>query len=552
MIWAFMVYSTLLVSFPLFPESSATKPSDEIEKARKKVALTAISCTPDWRTLNIEELADVMIPLPGSGIWKWKISTTSDSAQFYFNQGINCYYGFHIIESVPSFRKAQQFDSACAMLYWGEALALGPNINDFGYVASHDAWQAVQKAKRHLDNASETEKALISAMDTRYTGDSSANQAQLNETYAKAMEALSKKFPVADVNALTVDAYMLLHPWDFWTTDGNPRAWTPALVKLLESSLKDAPMHPGLNHYYIHVVEASPHPEHAAPSADRLGTLTPALSHMLHMPSHIYVRTGRYQEGIKVNDTAVKAYLHYKGLFPDVVNKADLYEYHNRHMQAACAINQNDYTTALRYGKDCQAAIPYEYLAMPVFGYYMQYIYMTPEFIRVAFQRWDEILDQPDMSDSLTYARLLQHFSKGVAYANTQRTKEARQELESAEAILKKDSGLYAPLGPINAPASGSRVGLLILKGAIEENEKNTKAALKTYEAAAKAEDAMIYDEPRDWLLPARHWWGNLLLKSKKFKEAETVFREDLRINPGNPYAEKGIAAARLHKQTIE
>ena len=337
-----------MLSFP-----SANHPTVFTEITRKQQRI--IGCSPDWSGFDIGRMAENMIPLPGAGKWHWKISTKSDSAQFYFNQGINLYYGFHIVESVPSFRKAQHFDPKCAMLFWGEALALGPNINDIGYAASSAASAAAEKAVSLSQGTTAKEKLLINAMKVRYSNDSTISQSSLNELYAVAMRGVFSQFDKdADVSSLFADALMLLHPWNFWLTDGKAQSWTPELVRLLEKTLKNAPQHPGANHYYIHVVEASGDPGRALKSADRLGDLAPSLSHLVHMPSHIYVRTGRFDKGIQVNAKALAGYDSYKRLYPEVQARADLYDIHNRHMQAACAINLNNYQNALKISKECK------------------------------------------------------------------------------------------------------------------------------------------------------------------------------------------------------
>ncbi len=222
----------------------------------------AITCTPDRSELSIllTNGGDIP-PMPGSGTYKWKIATRSDSAQFYFNQGINMYYGFHIIESLASFKKAAKFDGDNPMVWWGQALAYGPNINDAAYNASPDALSAAKKAMELSKEASPVEKTLIRAMSVRYSDDSLKTRESLNQAYTDAMkDAYSKYAAVPDVMALYVDAVMLQHPWDLWNINGTPKPWTPEIQKILEKTLAIAPMHPGANHYYIHVIEPSPDP----------------------------------------------------------------------------------------------------------------------------------------------------------------------------------------------------------------------------------------------------------------------------------------------------
>jgi hypothetical protein len=249
-----------------------------------------IRCSPDWNKLN-DWLEETNIPpIPGAGNYQWKISTKKDSAQFYFNQGINMYYGFHIIEAMASFKKAAKFDPDCAMLYWAQALAYGPNINDFGYRASPEALAAMNKAKDLKHSGTSLEKDLIDAMSVRYTADSAdATRSSLNQAYTDMMKKVYQNYPAnPDAQALYADAMMLQHPWDLWNINGTPKPWTPMIREVLENLLSTYPNHPGANHYYIHVMEPSPFAAKALASADRLGKTNPGLSHLVHMPSHIY------------------------------------------------------------------------------------------------------------------------------------------------------------------------------------------------------------------------------------------------------------------------
>ncbi len=316
----------------------ADQPSSSATVERKKAT---ISCGVDWENID-EILKDIDIPpMPGAGIYKWKISTTNDSAQFYFNQGINMYYGFHIIESLASFKKALKFDSKAPMIHWALALAYGPNINDVGYSTSPEAFEALNNLNKYAAKATPVERSLIDAMNLRYSNDTTQTREHLNQLYVdKLKEAVDKHPNAPDVLALYADAMMLQHPWDLWHVNGTPKEWTPAIREVLEKLLKISPDHPGANHYYIHVMEPSPFANLAAASADRLGRLTPGLSHMVHMPSHIYLRTGNYQKGVQVNVEAVNQYNKYKKLFPAVTNNEFLYRLHNEHMLVNNAMMQ--------------------------------------------------------------------------------------------------------------------------------------------------------------------------------------------------------------------
>jgi tetratricopeptide (TPR) repeat protein len=546
-----MAIIVLLMGYTKIHEQNAGQIDKEAyRKARGKIKLGSWRCAPNWsdHPLSGDEVKQMTI-LPGTGVHTWKINTQNDSAQLYFNQGINLYYGFHIVEALPSFKKALDFDSTAAMLYWAVALAYGPNINDFGYTAPADALLAVSQAKRYMNNCTPKEKGLIDAMTSHYSEDSTITRATLNQEYADKMKALYLKYDEdAEVGALYADALMNLHPWDFWQHDGQPRAWTPELMGVLEGVLRNYPNHPGANHYYIHTMEASPFASKASGSADRLGSLTPGLSHMVHMPSHIYIRTGEYSKGVKVNEAAVKEYYRYKKLYPDVVNSAFLYEYHNLHMQAASSINTADYSKAIKDAKACRRAIDTSlFSAEAPMGDVIQYIYMTPAFTMISFQKWNEILAEPVVAHAYHYGKLIQEFASGMAYANTGKIVKAKFCLSNMESLLlEKDMSVV--LTPFNAPVTGSTVAKYILMGMIAEKSNRLDDAIGYYNMGVAAEDSLVYQEPRDWLVPARHYLGNALLKKKKYAEAEKVFLKDLTYQPNNYISNTGLKKAQAMK----
>lgn len=527
--------------------SSRKVDKEAYNKAILKKRFSISRCAPDWSTYHIsnEDIHD-MIPLPGTGSHIWKISTRNDSAQFYFNQGINLYYGFHIVEALPSFKKAQTFDSTCAMLYWAEALAYGPNINDFGYAASPDALLALSKAKQYSNNASSKETALVVAMQAHYSEDSTRVRSLLNQEYADKMKGLYAKYPDdAEIGTLYADALMNLHPWDLWYRDGKPKPWTPELVSVLENILAKYPEHPGANHYYIHTMEASPFASKANASAERLGRLAPGLSHLVHMPSHIYIRTGQYDKGIEVNTAAVREYYNYKKMFPAAVNSAFLYEYHNRHMQAACSMNTHDYPKAIKDAMDCRNTLDTSLLSADgPMGNFAQYVYMTPDLTMITFEKWDEILSEPSIGNRFHYGTLIQEFAKGMAYSNTGKLREAKSSLAIIGSLLK-EADMSVVLAPFNAPVTGGTVAKYILIGTIAAKENRIADAINYFSRGVTTEDSLVYQEPRDWLVPARHYLGNALLKQKKYKEAEKVFLKDLTYQPNNYISTTGLKKAR-------
>ncbi|HEX6848923.1 MAG TPA: hypothetical protein VF144_18185 [Chitinophagaceae bacterium] len=514
-----------------------------------------IRCGPDWEELK-DWLEEVSIPpIPGAGIYKWRISTKNDSAQFYFNQGINMYYSFHIIEAMASFKKAARFDENSAMLYWAQALAYGPNINDYGYRASPEALAALNRAKGLSSTANDLEKGLIDAMSVRYTPDSAdATRASLNQHYSDKMKLLYEKFPTnADAQALYVDAMMLQHPWDLWNIDGTPKPWTPLIREVLEKSLAKNPMHPGANHYYIHVMEPSPYAAKALPSADRLGTTNPGLSHVVHMPSHIYLRTGYYKKGVDVNINAVNSYKRSIPLYAPVTGNDFIYIIHNLHMKANNAMLTGNYKTAQAAALETRESIPVDYLSLPApIGNLAQYIYMTPVLNQIRFGKWDDILVEPQPDKTHIYRNVLYHFARGVAYSRKNERDSASMELDVMRQFMK-DSSLTIPMSPFSSASVGADVAHHLLLGTIHEDKKLYDGAVRHYKMADSVEATMVYNEPRDWLLSTKHYLGHAYLLKGDGVNAEKVFKADLLNNNENGWALYGLYKSYVtQKKTTE
>ena len=524
------------------------------------VQKSAIGCSPDWESLSeLMEEADIP-PMPGSGTHKLKVTTNHDSAQFYFNQGINMYYSFHIIESMASFKKAAKFDPNAGMLHWAQALAYGPNINDVGYAASPEALTAVGKAIDLCKNCTDKEKMLIEAQSVRYSADSTESREKLNQLYVDKMKLVYNKYPNdADVAALYADAMMLQHPWDLWYVNGTPKPWTPLLRTVLEKLLAIHPNHPGGNHYYIHVMEPSPFAAKAIPSADRLGKITPSLSHTVHMPSHIYLRTGNYKAGVKVNEDAVNGYKTYKSLYSPVSGNDFLYVIHNLHMQTNHAMLAGRKKYAAESAKATMESIPADYLKIPGgMGNYLQYIYMTPVLSDVRFGNWKEIMAREKPADEMVYANVIYSFGKGVAASKLNLKDEARNYLSTLQELLKHPV-LQEPFAPFSSAIEGASVAEQLLIGIIARSEGKNAEAIAAFRKAVEREKNMIYTEPRDWMLNPRHFLGEVLLNQKKWQEALMVFDEDLKVNSDNGWAlygkataYKGLNKALLHTQSMQ
>lgn len=525
---------TIVVAFRSALQKTDTKVFTQSVAEKKKFS---IRCSPTYIPT-----ADDDIPLlTGWGSYKWQVTTSSDSARIYFNQGINMYYAFHIIEARASFDKATRFDPNCAMAWWGKALAFGPNINDFGYQRPSEAYPSAVKANALKTNASPVEKALIEAIAIRYAADSVTGQGKLNLLYCDAMKNVYTAYPKDEnVASLYADALMLIHPWDLYNHDFTPKPWTPEIVTVLTHALKLNPKQPGANHYYIHAVEASAKPGDALASATFLASAMPDVSHLTHMPSHIYIRTGFYDKGITVNDQGVAGYKKYHNYFAATEENIALYSLHNIHMKINCAQMAGSYSIASVASKELQQEIPGFYLSIPgALGNYVQYLHRTDIFTWVRFGKWEVILKDP-VADTLSFVAVLQHFSRGMAFANTGKLADAKKELAIMQTKMKEPS-LKEPFVPFNAVYDAALVGENILAGTIAENSKDLDKAIRFFKQAVVDEDKLIYNEPRDWLLPARQYLGSALIKAGKYPDAVEVFIKDLEINPNNGWSLTGL-----------
>lgn len=534
--------AAILTALLTLPNAKVNNAEDVYNAAAVK-AKVAVSCTPDRATIaQLLADGDDINLLPGSGSYVWKIETQSDSAQLYFNQGINMYYGFHIIEAIASLKKAVKFDSSNAMIWWAQSLAYGPNINDVGYSASPDALYTTQKAVELSANANEVEKSLIDAMKVRYTSDTTKTRESLNQDYIDGMKKAAEKFPEnVNVLALYADAMMLQHPWDLWNTDGTPKPWQPGIQSVLEKVIKLDSMHPGGNHYYIHVVEASPYPGKANHSADVLGKISPGLSHLVHMPSHIYLRTGEYDRGVADNVDAIKTYREYSTLFPASNANAFIYYWHNLHMLANSAMLAGKYDEAIKAADELRDAFDTATLGMPPpMGSYVGYIYTTPLFVNVRFEKWDEVLALQEPDAKFVYANLLYHFGRGMANAGKNNFDAAKKEAEVVERLMKEDV-LNVPMSPFSSANNGAEVAFETLNGFIALKQKNNKQAIEHFKKAAEQEWHMVYNEPRDWILNPYQWLGTAYLADRNYKKAREAFRKDLTRNAKNVWSESGL-----------
>jgi tetratricopeptide (TPR) repeat protein len=478
----------------------------------------------------------------GLGSYKRKIISESPKAQRYVNQGLAFYYGFNHGAAIRSFQEAARLDPTCAVAHWGIALASGPHINQptVPPPAAELAWKELQLAQENRSKAAPVEQALIDALGHRYANPQPEDRTPLDHAYADAMRQVWKDFPNdPDVGVLFAEAMMDLRPWDQWTPEGEANPGTEEVLATLDAVIKLNPKHPFANHLYIHAVEASPHPDRANTTADRLRTLQPGLAHNVHMPSHIDIRCGRWQQAVDTNVKAVEADQRYRKIAGPPVGFINVYVAHNRHMLAYAAMMNGQREVAMKHIRAMVANLPADFLKENALQ--AEATVAMPLEVLVRFGRWDEILAEPDnYLDYMTGARALHHLARGIALAAKGDIASARKEqavfLEKAKLVPKEEV-----LGN-NTVESILALATHMLEGEILVQEKNLDAGIAELQEATKLEDALHYDEPPGWLIPVRHSLGAVLMKAGRFAEAEQVYRDDLKHLPGNGWSLFGLA----------
>ncbi len=481
--------------------------------------------------------------MPGLGDLHHPVSTSNQQAQQFFDQGLRLIYAFNHDEAARSFQRAADLDPKLAMAYWGVAEAVGPNYNDPAsderFAAAHNA---IQKAVDLSANASPVEKAYIQAMVLRFPADPKADRQQAAEAYHDAMREVVKNFP-DDLDAATLfaESGMNLHPWGLWHKDGTPEAGTEEIVATLESVIKRDPNHMGAVHYYIHTVEASRSPERALAAANRLAAMAPAAGHLVHMPAHVYIRTGDYAAAVKTNQEAAAADQAYikasgaQGLYPM------MYYSHNLHFIAMCSAMNGDYAEAKK-GADMLAAHvgPYVKDMPPLEGF------MTiPMAVDVRFHKWDDLLKMPQPNPDMKTATVFWHFAHGMALAGTGKISEAESEyavVADAEKNTPEDVVFVMPVN--NKAKDVLKIARDVLGAKIALAKKDGASAITQLQSAVAVQDSLKYDEPEDWFFPVRESLGAALLMSGDAAGAEKAFREDLDRHPRNPRSLFGLEQA--------
>jgi tetratricopeptide (TPR) repeat protein len=476
--------------------------------------------------------------LGGLGKWSFKVTTKSARAQQFFDQGIRMVYAFNHAEAVRAFQEAGRLDPTLAMASWGEALALGPNINAPLTADGHtQAFAAIQKAAKLRGNASAKEQALIEALSLRYTANTKADRAPFDKAYADAMKHVAEKFPQdGDVSTLYAAAVMDTMPWNYWEKDGSPRPGTADVIKTLEKVIADHPDQPGAHHFYIHMVEASDNPDRAVRSADVLADLMPGAGHMVHMPSHIYLRVGRYADASASNERAIVADEDYlsqcqaQGMYPVG------YYPHNTHFLWYASTYEGRSAQAIEMARKTAEKVPHHVAAH---AGAMHDLPIVPLYAYVRFGKWTDILTTPKPADSMDYPLAVYHYARALAFLARNQVDRAKAEAAALDAVAKREA--FTTTLKDSPLVSNLAIAARVVRGEIAAETGDFTTALAELREAVKMQDAQSYMEPAYWHYPVRHTLGAVLLQAGKASEAEQVYRDDLARNRENGWALFGL-----------
>ena len=470
-------------------------------------------------------------------------TTSSPQAQSYFDQGMRLVWALNLEEAQRSFEQAARLDSSCASCCWGVALSLGPHINLRALPErTRAAHRWIGKAAALKSGGSPVEQALIEALARRYADPpptDPAGQVALDQAYADAMREVAKRFPDDDdVQALYVEALMDLRPRDYWTRDGAPQPGTLEIVSTLEKILKRQPKHPGANHYYVHALEGSPHPEKALPSAERLKDAMPGAGYVVHMPSHIYLRLGRYEEAAAADLKAVGADRRYRSnSYPPDSYRA--YAAHDCHCLCWTNMMQGRAAEAIAMAREAASEVPAPLLKSNPDLAGMDFFLADLILSQARFSLWDDVLDSPYPGQGFPYLLGIWRYGRGLALAGKNRPDEAQVELDSLEAVAAATPPEL--MENVNSAQALLRIALETLTGMIAFRRGQVDEAVSHLEHAVRGEDSLRFAQPSDWINPVRHLLGAVLLQSERPSQAEAVFREDLKRHPENGWALYGL-----------
>jgi tetratricopeptide (TPR) repeat protein len=533
---------------------STKRPRVTLTVAALLLAGSAFGQTPvhkhyqDNETFDTPSASGAMAPrLQNVGKHTFPVTTHSEQAQRFINQGLNLTYGFNHAEAGRAFAEAARLDPNAAMAYWGQALVLGPNINaPMAPEEEPKALAHLRKAQSLKSKVSQRERDYIEALALRFTG-KPQDRAAADQAYAGAMRILQETYP-DDLDAATLyaEAVMDLRPWNYWTRDGRPYDQTHQIISALDRVLAKNPEHPGALHYWIHLWEASNTPEKAEAVADRLLPLAPAAGHLVHMPGHIYQRVGRYSDAMKANQMAILADEDYitqcraQGLYPLG------YYPHNVHFLWFAASMAGQSKIAIDAANKTAQAIPLSAIKeVPI----LQSFLLTPDYALVRFGRWDDILSAPAPRVETMFTRGVRHYARGMAFIRKKDFDTAKKEIDAVRGIANDPKLIETPSSmSLNQADSVLRVATTVLEGELAAAQGNYDLAVAHLDKAVRYHDNLVFTEPDDWHQPVRHVLGAVLLDAGRPAEAEAVYWEDLRRNPKNGWSLFGLAKA-LHAQ---
>ncbi|MEM9164655.1 MAG: hypothetical protein AAGC54_16515, partial [Cyanobacteria bacterium P01_F01_bin.4] len=494
------------------------------------------------KTISLAATEDALPLFENLGDHSFPISTDSDLTQQYFDQGLMLAYGFNHAEAARSFKAAAEQDPHCAMCYWGLAYVQGPNINaPMDAAAIPTAWEAIQQANALSRYANIREKLLIRALAKRYSPDEITDRTELDGAYANAMRKVHQRYPgEPDIAVLFSEALMDTMPWAYWDEHGNAKPDTVELLDTLEAVLADHPDHPGALHLYIHAVEKE-HPELAVAVADRLRGLVPDSGHLVHMPSHIYVRVGRYHDAVTVNEDAIEADNAYlaRSHVPSIYTAA--YMPHNHHFKWFGALMTGQREIALEAAYATGDVAP-EMMREPDFAGSLQHYYSVPLYTQVRFEQWDDILATPAPEADLKYPLGIWHYARGMAFTAQGETDQAQTELTAVKALAAEPEMADMTIWGFNSTADILHIAEAVLSGEISAAQGDYDRAVSDLQTAVELEDQLVYTEPPDWYSPTRNLLGKVLLAAHRYDEAEAAFRADLEVYPANGWSLYGLA----------
>ena len=475
----------------------------------------------------------------GFGNFEREITTDSRSSQKWFNQAMQQMYGFNHDEAIRSFEMAAEMDDTAAMPWWGIAYCLGININDPEMTGNRSelAREAADKAIARLDNESAIERAMVMAVSTRYEYPAPEDRTYLDQAYADAMGDVYSQFSNdPDIASLYAESLMNLQPWDYWTVDGSPKGRIEEVVAVLEGVMDSHPQHPGAKHFYIHAVEASKNPDRAVDAAEELITLVPGAGHLVHMPSHIFIRVGRYADAAASNQAAIEADRKYFKNAPEPQIYA-MYYAHNQHFLSFASMMAGDYETAMGAAQDLENEMPEP--ALRDFAGLIDGIMPSSLHVLIRFGKWEQILEESDYPEWRFMSRATWAYARSIACSALGRTEQAHQEMAEFErrvALVPSEWYVFN-----NSVHDVLPIARAMMQGELLYREGKTEEAFAIMREGIEYEDSLVYDEPPAWMLPVRHALGALMMEDGQHAQAEQLYRQDLIKNRNNGWALTGL-----------